>query len=134
MASNFGHDKSVEIRKYSQLPKGERPVIFYAGDGVSDLSAAREADLMFAKSAQGLCLSSLSLRRILGALAGLWRDSGGTLAGHDKSRLTSTALVTYCKTEGIPYTEFDDFSSIFSTVKAIVEGKTQLKDVVKNVK
>ncbi|KAF4592602.1 phosphoserine phosphatase [Ophiocordyceps camponoti-floridani] len=43
-----GHDKSVEIRKYSSLP--DRPVLFYAGDGVSDLSAARETDLLFAKA------------------------------------------------------------------------------------
>ncbi|OLN98053.1 Pdp3-interacting factor 1-like protein 1 [Colletotrichum chlorophyti] len=45
--SIHGHDKSVELRKYSSLP--ERPVMFYAGDGVSDLSAARETDLLFAK-------------------------------------------------------------------------------------
>ncbi|WYZ45909.1 hypothetical protein EsH8_IX_000134 [Colletotrichum jinshuiense] len=45
--SIHGHDKSIELRKYSSLP--ERPVMFYAGDGVSDLSAARETDLLFAK-------------------------------------------------------------------------------------
>ncbi|KAJ0306745.1 hypothetical protein COL5a_006101 [Colletotrichum fioriniae] len=45
--SVHGHDKSIELRKYSSLP--ERPVMFYAGDGVSDLSAARETDLLFAK-------------------------------------------------------------------------------------
>lgn len=39
-----GHDKSLEIRKYSSLP--DRPVLFYAGDGVSDLSAAKETDLL----------------------------------------------------------------------------------------
>ncbi|KAF1810431.1 2-hydroxy-3-keto-5-methylthiopentenyl-1-phosphate phosphatase-like protein [Eremomyces bilateralis CBS 781.70] len=50
--SGFGHDKSVEIRKYSTLP--ERPVLFYAGDGVSDLSAARETDLLFAKKGHDL--------------------------------------------------------------------------------
>lgn len=58
--SPFGHDKSIEIRKYSRnadgsvTPASERPVIFYAGDGVSDLSAARETDLMFAKSGKDL--------------------------------------------------------------------------------
>ncbi|KAH8594371.1 HAD-like domain-containing protein [Bisporella sp. PMI_857] len=45
--SDFGHDKSIEIRKYSNLPG--RPTLFYAGDGVSDLSAAKETDLLFAK-------------------------------------------------------------------------------------
>ncbi|EPE07009.1 diketo-5-methylthio-1-phosphopentane phosphatase [Ophiostoma piceae UAMH 11346] len=53
--SSFGHDKSIEIRKYSKLTEAEgRPVIFYAGDGVSDLSAAHEADLMFAKAGKDL--------------------------------------------------------------------------------
>ncbi|CAK7213182.1 hypothetical protein SBRCBS47491_001715 [Sporothrix bragantina] len=58
--SPYGHDKSIEIRKYSRgadgsvTPASERPVIFYAGDGVSDLSAARETDLMFAKAGKDL--------------------------------------------------------------------------------
>ncbi|CAL3962845.1 hypothetical protein PZA11_000110 [Diplocarpon coronariae] len=47
--SHFGHDKSLEIRPYAQLPDSERPTMFYAGDGVSDLSAAKETDLLFAK-------------------------------------------------------------------------------------
>ncbi len=46
----------MEIRKYSTLPVGERPVLFYAGDGVSDLSAARETDLLFAKAGRGMWL------------------------------------------------------------------------------
>ncbi|KAJ4390693.1 hypothetical protein N0V93_004291 [Gnomoniopsis smithogilvyi] len=54
--SGFGHDKSIEIRKYSQLPEGQRPGIFYAGDGVSDLSAAKEGDIMFAKAGRDLVL------------------------------------------------------------------------------
>ncbi|OAL03920.1 hypothetical protein IQ06DRAFT_374957 [Phaeosphaeriaceae sp. SRC1lsM3a] len=52
--SGFGHDKSVELRKYSSLPKNERPTMFYAGDGVSDLSAAAETDLLFAKQGHDL--------------------------------------------------------------------------------
>lgn len=52
--SGFGHDKSLEIRKYSSLPEGERPGLFYAGDGVSDLSAAKETDIMFAKAGRDL--------------------------------------------------------------------------------
>ena len=44
----------MTIRPYAQyyasLPDSEpRPTLFYAGDGVSDLSAARETDLLFAK-------------------------------------------------------------------------------------
>ncbi|CAI4210924.1 unnamed protein product [Parascedosporium putredinis] len=49
-----GHDKSVEIRKYSSLPEGQRPTMFYAGDGVSDLSAAKETDLLFARAGKDL--------------------------------------------------------------------------------
>jgi len=51
--SHFGHDKSLEIRPYAALPESERPTMFYAGDGVSDLSAAKETDLLFAKKGHG---------------------------------------------------------------------------------
>jgi 2-hydroxy-3-keto-5-methylthiopentenyl-1-phosphate phosphatase len=43
----------MEIRQYANLPDGERPIMFYAGDGVSDLSAAKETDLLFAKKGHG---------------------------------------------------------------------------------
>lgn len=51
--SHFGHDKSLEIKPYAALPDGERPTLLYAGDGVSDLSAAAETDLLFAKKGNG---------------------------------------------------------------------------------
>ncbi|CUS14324.1 unnamed protein product [Tuber aestivum] len=47
--SDFGHDKSLAIRPTANLPAEDRPILFYCGDGVSDLSAARETDLLFAK-------------------------------------------------------------------------------------
>lgn len=56
-SSEHGHDKSIEIRKFSSLPEGQRPTMFYAGDGVSDLSAAKETDLLFAKQGKGECSS-----------------------------------------------------------------------------
>lgn len=52
-SSHFGHDKSIEIRQYAKLPDSIRPGMFYAGDGVSDLSAAKETDLLFAKKGHG---------------------------------------------------------------------------------
>ncbi|RKU47582.1 hypothetical protein DL546_007512 [Coniochaeta pulveracea] len=52
--SSFGHDKSLEIRPYAALPEEERPIMLYAGDGVSDLSAAKETDLLFAKADRDL--------------------------------------------------------------------------------
>lgn len=89
--THFGHDKSIELRQYSSLPKEERPIMFYAGDGVSDLSAAKETDLLFAKK------------------------------GHD--------LITYCEREKVPFTVFEDWSTILSTVKDIVAGKTTVEKV-----
>lgn len=88
--SGFGHDKSIILRQYSSLPDDVRPTMFYAGDGVSDLSAARETDLLFAKK------------------------------GHD--------LITYCVKEDIPFTTFDDWSSILEGVKEITSGKKSVKD------
>ncbi|OCK82408.1 hypothetical protein K432DRAFT_324346 [Lepidopterella palustris CBS 459.81] len=52
--SDFGHDKSLTIRPYRELPEDIRPTMFYAGDGVSDLSAAKETDLLFAKKGHDL--------------------------------------------------------------------------------
>ncbi|PYI30186.1 hypothetical protein BP00DRAFT_487578 [Aspergillus indologenus CBS 114.80] len=52
--SHFGHDKSLEIKPYAALPDNERPTLLYAGDGVSDLSAAAETDLLFAKKGKDL--------------------------------------------------------------------------------
>ncbi|KIW60131.1 hypothetical protein PV05_00372 [Exophiala xenobiotica] len=56
--SGFGHDKSLTIRPYAdaiaKMPHSERPTLLYAGDGVSDLSAARETDLLFARAGQDL--------------------------------------------------------------------------------
>ncbi|OBT75324.1 hypothetical protein VF21_04663 [Pseudogymnoascus sp. 05NY08] len=52
--TGFGHDKSSTIRPYAALPADQRPTMFYAGDGVSDLSAAKETDLLFAKKGHDL--------------------------------------------------------------------------------
>ena len=58
--SGFGHDKSLTIRPYREhFEKNlneKRPTLLYAGDGVSDLSAARETDLLFAKKGKGTAL------------------------------------------------------------------------------
>lgn len=93
--SGFGHDKSLTIRPYaeaiSKMPEHARPTLLYAGDGVSDLSAARETDLLFAK------------------------------AGHD--------LITYCEREGIPFTTFEDWSSILTETQDIFDGRRSVKKV-----
>lgn len=94
--SGFGHDKSLTIRPYAkaiaELPEGEfKPTLLYAGDGVSDLSAARETDLLFAK------------------------------AGHD--------LILFCEREGIPFTTFEDWSSILAETKEIWSGERSIRNV-----
>ncbi|KAF2020028.1 hypothetical protein BU24DRAFT_419621 [Aaosphaeria arxii CBS 175.79] len=91
--SGFGHDKSVTLRQYSSLPADVRPTMFYAGDGVSDLSAARETDLLFAKK------------------------------GHD--------LITYCARENVPFTVFEDWSSILQKCKEITAGKTTVQEAAR---
>ncbi|KAL4989135.1 hypothetical protein BDW68DRAFT_176256 [Aspergillus falconensis] len=87
--THFGHDKSLEIKPYAAVPFDERPTLLYAGDGVSDLSAASETDLLFAK------------------------------AGKD--------LITYCEREGMPYTVFEDWSSILATTKDILSDKMKVR-------
>ncbi|KAG8734027.1 hypothetical protein FRC11_013083, partial [Ceratobasidium sp. 423] len=44
----YGHDKSQAILPYRDLP--HRPTLFFFGDGVSDMSAAKHADVLFAKN------------------------------------------------------------------------------------
>lgn len=55
--SEHGFDKAAEIKKYTEklqgVPESERPALLFAGDGVSDLCAARSCDLLFAKAGKG---------------------------------------------------------------------------------
>lgn len=95
--SPFGHDKAKSIKEWldaHNYTKESVPLLFYAGDGVSDLSAAKETNLLFAK--------------------------------HGKD------LITYCKRENIPYTEFNDFEDIFTKVKAVVSGDKTVEDYLEN--
>ncbi|KAJ7740450.1 HAD-like domain-containing protein [Mycena maculata] len=46
-SSGFGHDKSRAILPYRDL--ASPPLLFFFGDGVSDMSAARHADVLFVK-------------------------------------------------------------------------------------
>ena len=62
--SDYGHDKARAImpyvRHFEALPTDtthgghKRPVLLFAGDGVSDLSAAGQTDLLFAKRGEGM--------------------------------------------------------------------------------
>ncbi|KAG8905022.1 hypothetical protein FRB99_000813 [Tulasnella sp. 403] len=46
--SGYGHDKSQAILPYRKLP--HNPTLFFFGDGVSDMSAAIHADVLFVKN------------------------------------------------------------------------------------
>ncbi|KAG8922296.1 hypothetical protein FRC03_004550 [Tulasnella sp. 419] len=46
--SGYGHDKSQAILPYRQLENP--PTLFFFGDGVSDISAAKHADILFVKN------------------------------------------------------------------------------------
>ncbi|KAK9459878.1 2,3-diketo-5-methylthio-1-phosphopentane phosphatase [Lipomyces oligophaga] len=53
--TSLGHDKSLTIKECralyrKSLPANTNPLIIFIGDGVSDLPAAREADVLFARS------------------------------------------------------------------------------------
>ncbi|THH30305.1 hypothetical protein EUX98_g3888 [Antrodiella citrinella] len=50
-SSGYGHDKSQAILPYRRL--ATPPTIFFFGDGVSDMSAARHADVLFVKQKPG---------------------------------------------------------------------------------
>jgi 2,3-diketo-5-methylthio-1-phosphopentane phosphatase len=55
--SDFGHDKSRAIRPYREARSADsKQQLFYCGDGVSDLSAAKETDLLFAKRGKDLVI------------------------------------------------------------------------------
>ncbi|EGV65166.1 hypothetical protein PSN45_005240 [Yamadazyma tenuis] len=53
--SSFGHNKALSIKEYLATHKFTNlPPLFYCGDGVSDLSAAKETNLLFAKEGKDL--------------------------------------------------------------------------------
>lgn len=54
--SGFGHDKAQSIKQYLRIHGYDQntPTLFYCGDGVSDLSAAKETNLLFAKHGKDL--------------------------------------------------------------------------------
>ncbi|RPA85599.1 hypothetical protein BJ508DRAFT_322629 [Ascobolus immersus RN42] len=51
--NELGHDKAASIQEYRQAASSEMdgsvPLVVFIGDGVSDLAAAREADILFAR-------------------------------------------------------------------------------------
>jgi|SRR5579859_6768016 len=60
LTTDFGHDKSRAIKPYAAVPADGRPILVYCGDGVSDISAARETDLLFAKKGRDLVTHCLN--------------------------------------------------------------------------
>ncbi|KAJ7627719.1 HAD-like domain-containing protein [Mycena polygramma] len=98
--SGFGHDKSRAILPYKDL--ADPPVLFFFGDGVSDMSAARHADLLFVK---------------LKAPAPGEKESENDLAA-------------YCTREGIRHVLFREFGEALAIVKAVVAGERTVDQVL----
>ncbi|KAK9472399.1 HAD-like domain-containing protein [Dipodascopsis tothii] len=70
--NRLGHDKSISIKECRQqlrkhLPGKKQPLIVFVGDGVSDLPAAREADVLFAR--RGLALEKYCVEHGLSYIA-----------------------------------------------------------------
>ena len=123
--SHFGHDKSLEIKPYQALPDNVRPTLLYAGDGVSDLSAASQTDLLFAKKGNGMylfiCFFSSSL---------LFFVPPQLIASYS----LSADLVNYCDQKGQPYTVFENWDTILATTKDILSGKVSVKKLAEETK
>lgn len=58
--SELGHDKAQSIQDYKDSCVGEIPLIVFIGDGVSDLAAAGQADVLFAR--KGLKLEQYCIK------------------------------------------------------------------------
>ncbi|BFZ61648.1 hypothetical protein YB2330_002721 [Saitoella coloradoensis] len=64
----LGHDKAASIQEYKQPGEsGQPPMIIFIGDGVSDLPAAREADVLFAR--RGLRLEEYCIEHAIPFIA-----------------------------------------------------------------
>lgn len=67
--TEMGHDKALSVNEARDVAKyecndGQVPLIVFIGDGVSDLPAAREADVLFAK--KGLKLEEYCIQNNIG--------------------------------------------------------------------
>lgn len=58
--SELGHDKAQSIIEYKRSVDGEIPLIVFIGDGISDLAAASQADILFAR--QGYALEKYCIK------------------------------------------------------------------------
>ncbi|KAJ3195619.1 hypothetical protein HK101_011619 [Irineochytrium annulatum] len=53
--SEYGHDKGLPLRQLKEkYGASERPITVFIGDGISDISAAKHADFVFAKKGKDL--------------------------------------------------------------------------------
>lgn len=91
---SFGHDKLLALKPALEAraadPALANQKIFYCGDGVSDLSAAREADLLFAKEGMDLitfCEREQVPYRVFQDWAGILRDVRAVVDGKDVAEL-----------------------------------------------
>jgi 2-hydroxy-3-keto-5-methylthiopentenyl-1-phosphate phosphatase len=59
--SIYGNDKAQAIKPYAEhretMDEADKPILLFAGDGISDLGAAGHTDLLFAKQGEGIKLN-----------------------------------------------------------------------------
>lgn len=102
--------------------------MFYAGDGVSDLSAAKETDLLFAKKGHGKrTISQIHIQ------PGPPPKNTSNFNPNRQQEVTDKRLpldlITYCVRESVPFTVFEDWSSILADVKKVVAGETTVQEL-----
>lgn len=105
--SIYGNDKAQAIKAYVEdretMDDAEKPIFLFAGDGISDLGAAGNTDLLFAKHGKGT--STQNVRRSLFSPTDLWR---------------SVDLVQFCIRHRLPFTEFKDWGCILKTTQDLL--------------
>lgn len=61
--SELGHDKARSVQEFRDSVEGVQPKVVFLGDGVSDLAAASQADILFAR--RGLALEEYCIENMI---------------------------------------------------------------------
>jgi hypothetical protein len=136
---------------YKELP--HKPTIFFCGDGVSDLSAAKAADLLFVKVIPG-CVVVLFLSSVIPPRPSFpallpfflpcfsYRPSFASAASPlspsfpyyvltlNLSTRHTNDLMVHCLREKIPFVPFEDFVKVKEVVASVVKGGRSIADVL----
>lgn len=114
-SSGFGHDKSQAILPYRALPNP--PTTFFFGDGVSGN--------IFDYSSRVRTVLTLSLP-FLDMSAARHAD----LLFVKQKPGADNDLSAFCRREGIPHVQFEDFNRALDLVKRVVDGNITVKEAL----